>query len=467
MKTAKKQQKGAFLPVILMISTLFIALVLAVIAFAMSNLKTANLHRTRLSALEIAEAGINYYLWHLAHDNTDYCDGEACIGNETEGYGPYTHNYTDNAGNIIGTYKILIFPPTADSNVARIESIGKVAGKTNERKIIAELGMPSFSKYTLFVQGQELWLGNNEKISGTVFVNGSGVCNQGEITKESYSTEDFYDSYACGDDAEGISGSGVFGGAKNFPVTPVNFNQLDVDMINLRNDARDFGIGLYFDSSGSNGYHAVLKDNEFDIYRVTQYYGSFREDQVNNADDLSIRNETFIGTYEYPEDGVVFLEDNLWINGKINNQKVTFVASDPEESRANFMKSIVIPNNLLYTNYNGTDKIGLLSQNYIYVNRKAPTNLEIDAAMIAYGGSIRIKAYCSPNGTCANDHKTGIKVYGSMAHKGGLWWTFDYGGGVWSGYDATETIIDESNILNPPPHFPVTGSYQILSWREE
>lgn len=472
-KMLKKQEKsGFFLPIIMMLSVIFLSLIVATISMAMSNLKVANNHRDREIAMEVAEAGINYYLWHLAHNNTDYCDGQACTGDAVNGYGPYSHNYTDTAGKTIGSYEITLYPPNQDSNVVKIESVGKASGRTLKRKIISELGMPAYSKYTLFVQGEELWLGNNEEITGTVFVNGNGICNQGEITKDSYSTEQTYDSYACGNGTQGISGPGIFGGSKNYPVAPVDFSQLDIDMTTLRNDSQALGEPSYFDSSGSNGYYVLLKSNSFDLYRVTAYYGSMRDDQNNNADDLSIRNKTFLANYSYPESGVIYFEDNVWVDGQVDNQKITIAAYDPEESRNFFKKNIIVNNNLLFTNYDGSDKIGLISQNFIYVPRKAPATIRIDAAMIAYGsvgysGAIRIKAYCNPTSSCNDDHKTKITVYGSMAHRGGLWWTMDYGGGKWSGYAATETIIDESNVLNPPPKFPVTGSYQILSWREE
>lgn len=465
----KLRSSGAFLPVIVMMSTLFIALVTSVIGMAMSNIKTANNHRDKVLAMEISEAGVNYYLWHLSHNNKDYCDSQTCIGDETSGYGPYTHDYKNISNQIIGTYELKIFPPSSDSTVVRIESTGSVKGRNYKKKIICELGMPSFSKYSLFVQGKELWLGSNEKISGTVFVNGSGICNQGEITKDSYSTELAYDSYACGDDVPGITGSqtAIFGGSINYPVTKIDFKNLQADMTELKNNAIN-NNGLHFDSSGSNGYHVVLNDDNFDLYRVTQYDGSFTVSNTSNSNDLSIKNQTLIDNYDYPEGGIMYFEDNIWVNGKINNQKITIVAADPETSNENKIKSIVIPDNLLFTNYDGTDKIGLLAQNYIYVPRKAPTNLEIDAAMIAYKNTIQIKGYCSKTGCpFPTDRKTKIKVFGSMSHNGGLWWTWDYGSGQWSGYQATETVIDESNVLQPPPHFPLTGSYTILSWHEE
>jgi hypothetical protein len=42
------------------------------------------------SALHIAEAGVNYYRWHLAHDPVDFTGGTG------------EHEYTDPEGNVVG-----------------------------------------------------------------------------------------------------------------------------------------------------------------------------------------------------------------------------------------------------------------------------------------------------------------------------------------------------------------------------
>lgn len=489
-------RKGAFLPVILVISTLFMAFMTAMSAMAISNIKIANNHRDKIKALEIAEAGVNYYLWRLSHFNTDYCDGQTCIGNATDGYGPYSHDYTDANGKLVGSYELRIYPPVSTGSTVTIHSTGRVTGRLLTRKIICELGMPSFSRYTLFSQpiapsdnslNPEIWLGANEKINGSVFANMAGIFNQGEITKDATSTMSTFNSFAGGDGIDGVSGPGIFGGAKIYPATPVDIEKLNVDITNIRNSAKSGG-GFYRDASGANGYEVILHENNFELYRVTQIYGTFELDSTSDANDLSIKQKTqtkkqgnqqvpdsLLGTFNYPESGIMAFEDNIWVSGKVDNQKITILAADPEESRAKYMKNIVIENNVLYTNYNGLDKIGLVTQRYILLPRQAPSTMEIDAAMIAISSSnsaIMIKSYCSPqwgdvSQYCASDHKTKIKIFGSMAHKGGLWWTTDWGSGRWSGYQSTETVMDEANVLNPPPRFPVTGSFQILSWREE
>jgi len=448
-----RRRRGMYLPAILMASVIFIAFATAIITLSLSNVKMANLHNRKITSMSIAEAGINYYLWHLSHDNEDYCDGQSCVGSVE--YGPYTHNYTDQSGNSLGTYELYITPPTVGDSTVRVKSIGKVNGSSPRRTVIAELGMPSFSKYTLLVNNSELWVGSGETIDGSVFINHSGVKNDGVISHDTSSTEETYHSDMFGTDLAGINGNGTFSGAKLFPVPVIDFNKLDVDIRTIRDEAKDDGEGDYYDSSGSKGYHLILGANQYELRRVTR----------SSTSEYTITKETNIGSYDYPPEGIIFLEDHVWVEGTINGKQITILAADPEANQSQ-RKRIVISNNLKYTSYDGTDKIGLITQTDILLPRNAPSTLEIDAAMIAKNGQIKINSYCTPSQTCNNDHKTRIKVYGSMAHNTGLAWTYDYGG-KWSGYQYTETVIDEHNVLNPPPKFPLTGTYAILSWREE
>jgi hypothetical protein len=447
LKKMDEKKPGSYLPVVLMASVIFMAFSMAIITLSMSNVKIANLHNKKITSMSIAEAGINYYLWHLAHNNEDYCDGQACVGSSP--YGPYTHNYTDATGNVLGTYELFITPPSPGQSSVTVKSVGKVNGESPIRTVITTIGMPSFTKYTLLVNGEQLWVGSGEKITGTVHVNDSGMYNEGEVTGDASSTELEYNSWNWGSQP-GIAGPGVYGGSKLYPVPRIDFNQVDVDVKTIRDDAKDNGKGDYYDNapSGSSGYHVVLKTNSYDLYKVTNF----------NNTGLNITAETLLGNHNYPEEGIIFLEDNIWINGIIDNQKITVIAADPEKN-GNQRKRIVIPDLIRYTNLDGSDKIGLITQTDILVARTAPDNMEIDAAMIAKDGEIKIKDYTGL-------HKGHMKVYGSMAHNTGLVWTYDQGGD-WTGYRTTETIIDQSNILNPPPMFPLTGTYVILSWREE
>ncbi len=440
-----RKSKGFYLPVIMMLSTVFIVMVTALISLSLSNLKIAELNNKKVSAMSIAEGGINYYLWHLAHNNTDYCDGNICSGSAP--YGPYRHDYLNQSGVSIGNYDLYITPPSVSRQVVAVKVIARVNGKSPEKTIVSELAIPSFTKYTLLASSEQLWIGSGEKIDGSIHVNSSGIYNEGEITGDASSTEQTYASWYWGTQP-GVAGTGVFGGAKLYPVPAVDLNQISVDITNLKTMASTTS-GKYIDSSRSNGYHIILKSNNFDLYKVTKY----------NTTAFSITTESSVGNYSYPSNGVIFVNDNLWIEGTVNNQKITVVAADPT-ANSNQMKRIIIPNKILYTKYDGTDKIGLITQTDILLAKDAPTDMEIDAAMIAKNGQIRIDNF--------NQIKNKIKVYGSMSHNTGLAWSYaGNNGSVVSGYRYTETVMDKYNVLNPPPEFPKTGTYSVLSWREE
>ena len=462
MKKIISKKKGFFLPVILLAGTLFLAYAAGLASFAFSNTKMAALHNNKITAMSIAEAGINYYMWHLAHSPEDFCDGQSCSG--TGPYGPYSHDFKDQSGQEIGTYELLITPPTLGDATVLIHSTGRVKGTTPKKTIVAKLGMPSFTKYTLLVNGSELWVGSGESIDGSVFVNESGMRMDGSVSGDAIATEKTYQS--TWGEKPGIwthtdyLSTAFFGGDKSFPVPTIDFDQLDVDITNIRNEARDTNEGDYFNSSGLYGYHITLSESNYNICKVKNY-----ESRSTRSNHLSITNEictgTGLGIKPYPEKGVIFTEDNVWVEGSINNQRVTIIAADPEASSINQKKRIIIPNNIRYTNYDGSDKIGLITQSDILLTRQAPNQLEIDAGMIASEGEIKIENYTEVK----NGGK--IRLYGSMAHNTGLIWTYANGSTIVSGYPITETVMDKHNVLTPPPKFPKTGAYQILSWREE
>lgn len=461
-----RRSRGMYLPVILMASVIFIAFATAIISLSMSNLKMATLHNKRITSMSIAEAGVNYYLWHLAHDNTDYCDGGTCSTVGADGsFGPFTHEYKDGSGNTLGSYDLFVTPPGSGSSITTVKSVGKVFGTNTTRTVITTIGMPSFTKYTLLVNNSELWIGNGEKITGSVFVNNNGVRNDGEVTKDISSTKDTYTSLMFGGTHDGIWGAGIFGGSQLRPVPQIDFGQLSTDLIKIRKAIIDLHEGDYYDSSGSGnvGWHIILKADNYEIKKVKKYDNAGYD--ITKEEDQGV-------SYGYPTAGIIFFEDNVWVEGTINNKKITIIAADPEAGSGQ-RKMMVIPGNIKYTDYTGKDKIGLITQTDITVSHNAPTNLEIDAAMIAKDGFISIcpEILRPPYKECPA-HPQGylrqkIKVYGSMAHNSGLIWTIEWPDKSLSGYDQTELVMDEHNVLNPPPKFPLTGAYAILSWREE
>ncbi|MDO8509759.1 MAG: hypothetical protein Q7S24_01300, partial [bacterium] len=64
----------------------FTLIVMGVTGYAILENRASVHKHSREMAFQIAEAGVNYYRWHLAHNKTDYTDGTGLAG-------PYLKEY--------------------------------------------------------------------------------------------------------------------------------------------------------------------------------------------------------------------------------------------------------------------------------------------------------------------------------------------------------------------------------------
>jgi hypothetical protein len=107
--------------------------------------------------------------------------------------------------------------------------------------------------------------------------------------------------------------------------------------------------------------------------------------------------------------------------------------------------------------------LGLYSRNVI-VGSGAPTNMEIDAVIMAGGSSTTDGSFYVSNWNTKTPTGT-LKVTGSIIQKArGPVGTFS-GAGITSGY-AKNYWYDPRMADNPPPYFPTTGGYDRISWRK-
>ncbi len=488
-------KRGAYLPVILLSSVLFIAYAVALSSLAFSNVKITDLHNKKITSLYLAEAGINYYMWHLAHEPLDYCDGvldDADPDNDSKcpnpsgpgENGPFAHSYYDSdvddgVREELGAYTLYITPPPPGGTRAQIKSVGQVRGTTPTRTVIAQIGMPSFSEYTFLSNDTRFRLGPGGVIEGSVYANNNNQCitsggfatwcgfyNEGTITGDTYSvsaqTRNPYSPYNIIEEGIVDPDNGI-AGSKNWPVTGVPFEKLKTDLNQFRTLTRDEAKGDYYGESGQQGYHVKL---EAAGYRMTTVTGIDSAHLTMTAQDPANIDLAPLIPYpvESPKEGVIFFEDNIWIEGEIDNVHLTVVAADPDlDPTDTGTKRIYIPNNLTYTEpYDGTDKLGLIAQRDIFIVDSVPDSMRLDAAMVATAGEAG--AYLDCRGTTFNPAKTSATLYGSRADTGGGMVC----GSTGYGFSTRRYIMDPHNVLTPPPHFPkLYDTYQILSWREE
>ena len=445
------------------------------------NIRVGRDAALREQAFQIAEAGIEYYRWHLAHVSTDYQDG-------TGAPGPYVHEYRDATGAVIGTFTLTITPPPIGSTLVIVVSEGVVtANPSITRRIEAKFAIPSIAKFA-FVANSKMRFGAGTEVFGPIHSN-DGIRFDGLahnlVTSFKYSYDDPDHS---GADEYGVhthlspsdpippvppppgtppSRTDVFISGRQVSVPAVDWNGFTQDLSQMKTDAQT--SGRYFAGSGALGYNIVLKtDDTFDLYTVTSLVSPqsncYNSQNQSGWGTWSIASETLLGNYAFPANGLVFLEDNVWVEGTISSARLTIAAGRfPESSSTN--ANIIVNEDIRYTNYDGADVLGLIAQGNINVGLVSNDVLTIDAAIVAKNGRAGRYYYrYAFSKSCSPYHQRDtINLFGMIATKERYGFAYTDG----NGYETRNIIYDGNLLYGPPPSFPLTSDqYQTISWRE-
>ncbi len=486
---AANTQSGSILIQAFVFGMISVVMIGALISWAGTNIKASRVALYREQALQIAEAGIDYYRWHLAHAATDYKDGNATST------GPYIHDFFDKDGVKIGTFTLEITPPATGFTLVKIKSTGKVLiDPTVSRALLVQLAIPSLAKYAV-VANDNMRFGEGTEVFGPIHANG-GVRFDGLAHNIITSAKDVYDDPDhTGGNEFGVhthlnnpSGTGVndtfranealpntvpsrsdvFEAGRSFPVPATDFVGLTTDLAQIKANA--VSAGRYLSSSGAQGYHITFKTNDtFDVYRVNNLqtppgsctntlsqtgWGTWTIRTTGNG------NQTLVGNYPIPANGLIFVEDNVWVDGQITTARVTLAAGRFPDSAAT-RPNILINSNLLYTTYDGQDVMGLISQGDVTAGLGSADTLRVDAALIAQNGRVGRFYYPSACGT-GYDRNT-ITLFGMIATN--IRYGFAYTDGT--GYSTRNITYDANLLYGPPPSFPLTSDqYQTVSWEE-
>src|SRR6185369_7484127 len=100
-----KNQSGSIIIFEVVLIFIFSLVMLAILGNATTQLRLIRSTAAREEAFHVAEAGVNYYQWHLAHFPADYQDGTAAAG-------PYIHDYIDkDTQTLVGRFSLTVTPP--------------------------------------------------------------------------------------------------------------------------------------------------------------------------------------------------------------------------------------------------------------------------------------------------------------------------------------------------------------------
>ena len=443
----RKNKKGSiFIFTLIFGAITSIMMITGVASYAIFENKASNYKHNHDLSLHIAEAGANYYRWHLAHNQTDYWDG---TGGEP---GPYVHEYNDKDGNLLGYFSLEIDEPPAGTGVVLVRSTGWVATQPETtRTIQVRLGFPALTDYT-FLSNAGMNFSFTTEVHGTVHSNG-------EIRFDGLT-----DSWVKS--AIRVYGGGGPKSFWDYPVPVIDFYAITGDLANIR-DLSDVSE-THFTSSGEEGWHIVFTGDNFDLYKVNTrdcYYGDGRwrykkwtgwywEGTVYCYD---IGTETFQANYDIPNDGALFFEDDVWVEGVVDGHVSLGVGRFPVQQP---YKTIFITGDITYQEKSSDDVLGIMAQGDILVPYEVPDVMEIDAAALSQFGEISRPYYI-------DDMKDALTFFGSqISYEGGGWKWVNGWGHVISGFEDTYHSYDANLKYYPPPGFPVETSYELISWEE-
>ncbi|MDB4940393.1 MAG: hypothetical protein JWO40_818 [Candidatus Doudnabacteria bacterium] len=454
-----KKQKGAMLIYLIVIIFIFSAVAVPLLGSVTQQIRLLRSTAAREEALQIAEAGVDYYQWFLAHNPNDYKDG-------TGQAGPYVHDYIDlDIQKHIGKYSLQITPPTIGSTIVTIQSTGWTDTNPGTKRVVtARYGIPSLAQYA-FLSNDIIWIGSGETVNGQMQSN-NGIRFDGTGNAPIQSAKSTYTCSAGQGSPCPVVQNGVWGSAPqstknfwNFPVPAVDFSALTSNLATMKASAQSGGI--YLPPSNQQGYSLVFNSTgTVSVYKVKNLLSNPTGYDVNGTphnEQIDYNQRTLQFTQALPTNGVIYVEDNTWVEGTVNGRVMVAAALLPYNTGT--APTIYIPNNVTYALKDGSSVLGLLAQKDIVVTYRAPSNLEVDAALIAQNGSAQFFYY-------PGVIKNSITVYGSIMTFGQWTWSWVNGSNnIVSGYATTIDNYDANLLYGPPPSFPLSASgYQPLSW---
>lgn len=433
-------------------------------------------------ALQVAEAGLDYYRWFLAHYPDDLQDGTGVPG-------PYVHSYNDPEGGTIGQFSLDVQGTKMCGDVTTIEitSTGSTFENPSLTRIVSgRYARPSIAEFA-YVLDSNVWAGPDRQIHGPYHSNG-GIRMDG--TNYSSVTTSIADippgpgwfctsSFGCSASGQwkpGIFGVGTGSALWNFPIPSVNFAGITTDLVNMK--ARAVSNGVYIGPAAplGVGYRLVLKNNRtYDLYRVNTtswVWGKHIDDNVWHHDDHVITSETFLGNTPIPANcGLIFVEDDVWLQGVVKG-KVTVASADTINAGVN--TTIVLNNNITYTTIDGSDGLTAVAEASVFIPLISPNDMLLNGVFIAqkgyYGRNLYLSGGSNPVPAAYNSYvlRNSLTTNGTIVSAGRVGEKWTCGGSYCSGYNTRTNSYDRNLASDPPPLTPYSSTeYEFIEWRED
>lgn len=460
----QQKNKGYLLVLILVFGAIFLSMVTAFISYIVKQHQVQVLNYNKEQALNIAEGGLNYYKWYLAHNPTD-------IKNGTNLPGPYVGVYSDPEVGPLGTYSLTIASSSAcgEMYAVDINSTGNTyAYPAAGRKVYGRYSRPTVAEYA-YIINSNVWAGSDRVITGPYHSNG-GIRMDGTNNSTVTSGQSTWlctPGYNCTPTSTkaGVFGSGPNSDLWSYPAAPIDFTGITVDLSDMENKAKNSG-GKYIAPSGKAGYHVTFKSNgTYDVYKVNS-----KQNEPNGyawGRYMHILNgQTFVGNYSISATcGVIFVEDQVWLDGVVKG-RVTIAAADVDTPGVD--PSIILNDSITYADTSS----GLLAvaEYDLLIGLVVPDDMVLKGVFIAQKGHFGRNYYDTsmPNAWQTYIKRNSLTMTGTIVSNGreGTKW-IDSAGTYVAGFNTRINSYDRTLVSNPPPLTPkVSDEYKFIEWRE-
>ncbi len=476
-KNLLSKKKGAILTMVLVYGSVFIMILGGLFGFIFVQYRHASQKTAWSQAMDIAEAGINYYRWCLNHGLEAGC--------AVEKY------YYDPGGVLVGKFSVEATSTVSCGQLIQREIIS--TGWTDKypeikRKVRVLYARTSVANHS-YILNDNVWIGGDHEIRGPYHSNG-GIRMDGENQSTMTSAQSEWictTSFGCGPQGFPSQGKGlgqcpsqcrwgpnkecicpgVFTTTDNsqpdlfdYPVLPFNFEGITVDLNKLKNAATSTGVYLPPSPSGK-GYHIkFLNNGTFQAWIITALSSTYAYslEEGWHYDYFTISSEYLYNTYAIPSVcSAIFIEDNIWPEGVIKGNVVVASANLID---ANKDTDVVLPANIDYLLKDGSEGLTLIGERNILIGPQSPNLMELRGIFIAQKGRFSRNHYPS-------NIKEKLEIYGSIISNGRVGTQWTSGSSIVSGYRKRESYFDANLVYNPPSFTPyVDPDFKILHWEE-
>ncbi len=443
--------------------------------------------RAYTESLAVAEAGLNQYLWMVASGKSSEVNDFAIPGNPEPD--PHKQTFTlEDAfdGSTKGEYTMEVTPPSVDDSRILVQVSGISESPTDVvRTVSAHVGRPSFSEYILLVDDDvyvggplsRIWHGKTHSNTGirieTSNIVDTVTCAQSTYQYSGQPKAGIWSQYVPTNDPSRA--------LWNFPVPPVDFGTVTSDFVQLNGYATGVHNLPYVDPTApgrAHGWYIRIGSNE--TYQVAQVSYELESKSYSSGNNRGgyLTYGTLSAPRAFPNKGVIYANDNVWVEGANINGRLTIASSgqlNPSGKRD--ATSINIVGDLTYADKDGTCCVGLIAENNVKIPMYAPMGksgslstmtMEVDCALIAQKGAEFVSFDSSGSSSGWGPRRGMLTIFGSVSsYETPFRRTSPIeGSSNYAGFEEGTNLYDGFLLHNPPPHFPTIGSYQILDWQE-